>query len=160
VRRDASHSLCLVRLLAERAEPTPCWEVLQRVRAIIVAAYAHQDLPFEHLVQTLEHERGLKRSAFCQVILILQSAMLRPLQRSARMLSFLETDLCLLLPPLVATTIDVILFLRERPPGLTVSAIDTRGKNVCPNTTAQNSARYLWTHQCLTWRRPSFMLRG
>ena len=101
-------------------------EVLQRVRATTLAAYTHQDLPFENLVQTLEREPGLKRSALCQVMFILQNAMLRPLQRSARTLSFLETDLSLLLPPLVATTFDAILLLRDRPPGLTVSAIYKR----------------------------------
>jgi non-ribosomal peptide synthetase component F len=59
-------------------------------------------------------------------MLILQNAMLRPLQRSARTLSFLETNLSLLLPPLVATTFDAILLLRDRSPGLTVSAIYKR----------------------------------
>jgi non-ribosomal peptide synthetase component F len=106
-------------------DPT-CQEVLQRVRATTLAAYAHQDLPFEDLVQTLERERGLKRSSLCQVMFILQNAMHRPLRRSARTLSFLETDLSILMPPLVGTTFEVVLILRERPQGLTVSAIYKR----------------------------------
>jgi non-ribosomal peptide synthetase component F len=91
-----------------------------------MATYAQQDLPFEHLVQTLEHERGLKRSALCQVMLTLQNAVLRPLQHNARTLRFLDADLSLLMPPVLATTFDVVLLLRGRPPGLTVSAIYKR----------------------------------
>jgi non-ribosomal peptide synthetase component F len=105
-----------------RGDPT-CQEVLQRVRTTTLAAYSHQDLPFEDLVQTLERERGLKRSSFCQVMFILQNAMYRPLQSSARTLRFMETDLSLLMPPLAGTTFDVVLFLHERPQGLIVSAI-------------------------------------
>jgi amino acid adenylation domain-containing protein len=105
-----------------RGDPT-CQEVLQRVRATTLAAYAHQDLPFEDLVQTLERERGLKRSSLCQVMFILQNAMHRPLVSSARTLRFRETDLSLLMPPLAGTTFDVVLFLHERPQGLIVSAI-------------------------------------
>jgi non-ribosomal peptide synthetase component F/acyl carrier protein len=108
-----------------RGAPT-CQEVLQRVRETTLAAYAHQDLPFEDLVQTLERERGLKRASLCQVMFILQNAMHRPLQRSARTLSFLETDLSILMPPLVGTTFEVVLSLHERPHGLTVSTIYKR----------------------------------
>jgi acyl-CoA synthetase (AMP-forming)/AMP-acid ligase II/aryl carrier-like protein len=103
-------------------DPT-CREVLQRVRATTLAAYAHQDLPFEHVVQTLERERGLKRTALCQVMVILQNTKLRPLQRSARTLSFREADPSMLVQPLVITTFDVILVLHERPEGLVVSCI-------------------------------------
>jgi amino acid adenylation domain-containing protein len=103
-------------------DPT-CWEVLQRVRATTLAAYAHQDLPFEDLVQTLERERGLKRSSLCQVMFILQNAMLRPLQRTARTLNFCETDLGTLMPPMVATTFDLVFMVRDRPQGLAVSCI-------------------------------------
>jgi non-ribosomal peptide synthetase component F len=100
-----------------------CLEVLQRVRETILAAYAHQDLPFEDLVQSLECERGLKRTSLCQVMVILQNAMLRPLQRSARTLSFLEVDPSMLEQPMAITTFDIILMLRERPEGLTGSCI-------------------------------------
>jgi acyl-CoA synthetase (AMP-forming)/AMP-acid ligase II len=100
-----------------------CREVLQRVRDTTLAAYAHQDLPFEHVVQTLESERSLKRTSLCQVMVIFQNARLRPLQRSARTLSFQEADPSMRVQPLVLTTFDVILMLHERPEDLMVSCI-------------------------------------
>jgi amino acid adenylation domain-containing protein len=103
-------------------DPT-CREVLRRVWATTLAAYAHQDLPCEELVQTLERERGLKRASLCQVMVILQNAMQRPGQRSARTLNFLDADLNTLIPPVVATTFDVVLMLRDRPEGLTATCI-------------------------------------
>jgi non-ribosomal peptide synthetase component F len=98
-------------------------EVLQRVRATTLAAYTHQDLPFEELVQTLERQHGLQRTALCQVMVILQNAMCRPLQRTAASLSFRDTDVSALMPPLVATTFDVIFMIRGGPEELAVSCI-------------------------------------
>ncbi len=40
-----------------------CREVLQRVRATTLAAYGHQDLPFEDLIRTLEREQNLQRTS-------------------------------------------------------------------------------------------------
>ncbi|HSF31479.1 MAG TPA: condensation domain-containing protein [Candidatus Tectomicrobia bacterium] len=100
-----------------------CREVLQRVRETTLAAYAHQDLPFEHVVQALECERGLQRTSLCQVMVIFQNAGLRPLQRSARTLSFQEAGPTMRLQPLVLTTFDVILMLQDRPEELMVSCI-------------------------------------
>ena len=57
-----------------------CREVLQRVRATTLAAYGHQDLPFEDLIRTLEHEQNLQRASLCQVMMIWQNAMLQPQQ--------------------------------------------------------------------------------
>jgi hypothetical protein len=99
-----------------------CREVLQRVRTTTLAAYTHQDLPFEDLVQTLERERDLKRTSLCQVMVILQNVMQRSLQGSARTLSFQEADQ-ILMPTTMVTTFDIVLLLRERPQGLSVSCI-------------------------------------
>jgi len=94
-------------------------EVLQRVRATALAAYTHQDLPFEELVRTLERERNLQRESLCQVMVIWQNAMLRPLQFSAQRLRFLTMEQNVVEPDVAFTTFDIILTLRERSQGLT-----------------------------------------
>jgi acyl-CoA synthetase (AMP-forming)/AMP-acid ligase II len=103
-------------------DPSPR-EVLRRVRATTLAAFANQDLPFEVLVETFERERALKPAKLAQVMIQLQNATLRPIASSGRTLTLEEANPSMLVPLVMATTFDFILMLYENANGLTGSCV-------------------------------------
>jgi non-ribosomal peptide synthetase component F len=88
-------------------------EVLRRVRATTLAAYAHQDLPFEELVRALQPGRGLQPVALSPAMILLHNATLRPVESSRHTLTFEEADPSVLLPLVTLTPFDLVLSLRE-----------------------------------------------
>ncbi|HEX6288837.1 MAG TPA: amino acid adenylation domain-containing protein, partial [Herpetosiphonaceae bacterium] len=65
-------------------------EVIRRARQVCLEAYAHQDLPFEHLVEQLQPDRDLSRNPLFQVMLVLQNAPIPTIETPGLILSPVE----------------------------------------------------------------------
>jgi amino acid adenylation domain-containing protein len=82
-------------------------DVLQRVRQVTVDAYAHQDVPFEYLLQTLQVERSLSHTPLFQVFFNMLN-----LPNYAIGLPGLSVEV--VLPAEVPSRFDLTLYVKER----------------------------------------------
>ena len=86
-------------------------EALQRVREVALGAYAHQDLPFEKLVEDLRPDRDLGRNPLFQVMVSLQNVVQQTRSLAGLTLTPLEVER-------TSAKFELSLFLGERPEGL------------------------------------------
>lgn len=69
-------------------------QLAQRTRQVALDAFAHQDLPFEKLVEALRLERNLSYNPVFQVMFVMQNARFRPVNLAGLSLTPLEVDTC------------------------------------------------------------------
>ena len=69
-----------------------CRAVLERVKQVALKAFEYQDLPFERLVKELQPERTLAHNPLFQVMFVLQSEEILPLQLPGLMVEHFRVD--------------------------------------------------------------------
>ncbi len=90
-------------------------ELLRQVKVTATEAYAHQDLPFEMLVEAIQPARDMSRSPLFQVMFVLQNAPGEGLALPGLTLRGLEA-------PTGTAKFDLLLFAQETAQGLHLSA--------------------------------------
>ncbi|HEX9942962.1 MAG TPA: amino acid adenylation domain-containing protein, partial [Thermoanaerobaculia bacterium] len=104
---------CFVNMLVLRGELAgdPAFrELLRRTWAVALGAYAHQDVPFERLVEELASQRDPSRTPLFQVALALHNAPAAPLGLPGLKAELVDTDAGV-------SRFDMTLLLRESPEG-------------------------------------------
>ena len=86
-------------------------QLLQRVRHVALAAYSHQDVPFEKLVETLQPDRDLSRSPLIQVMFQLRNLPRRDVKISGLEVQPVQVDIG-------SAKFDLSLEIEDQPSGL------------------------------------------
>jgi len=86
-------------------------DLLRRVRETTVNAYAHQDVPFERLVEELNPVRDSSRSPLYQVMLVLQNTPVQKAEMPGLRISGYGS-------PVETSQLDLLLDVQEQPEGL------------------------------------------
>jgi len=86
-------------------------ELLDRVREVTLKAYAHQDLPFDKLVEELRPDRSLNQTPLFQVLFVMQNMPMPALQLGGLTLTPIEQDSG-------TAKFDLVLFVRETEQGI------------------------------------------
>ena len=87
-------------------------EFLGRVREVTLGAYAHQDMPFDKLVEELQPERSLSHNPLVQVLFVMQN--IPKLKRDLPGLELLPFEM-----PITRSKFDFAVFMVEAEDGLT-----------------------------------------
>ncbi|MEP6994758.1 MAG: condensation domain-containing protein, partial [Acidobacteriota bacterium] len=98
------------------AEDPTFRELLRHVREVALGAWAHQDLPFERLVEELHPERSLAQNPLVQTTLTLQNAPVTQLDLPGIVSTPVDVET-------TATRFDLEVYLTERPDGLTCAFV-------------------------------------
>ncbi len=86
-------------------------DLLAQARTVCLNGYAHQDMPFEKLVEEITLERNLRHSPLFQVMFVLQNAPLQALELPGLQLSVLDV-------PVHSAKFDLLLTFQESENGL------------------------------------------
>ncbi|MBD2520503.1 amino acid adenylation domain-containing protein, partial [Nostoc sp. FACHB-973] len=86
-------------------------ELLPQIREMTLGAYAHQDLPFEMLVEALQPERDLSHTPLFQVMFVLQNAPMSQVELSGLTISHLPIESA-------TAKFDITLAMENTPTGL------------------------------------------
>jgi len=89
-------------------------ELLAKVREVALGAYAHQDVPFEMLVEELQPQRDLSHTPLFQVMFVFQNAPLQALELSDLTIKPVEAESG-------TAKFDLSLVLNESPDGIVAS---------------------------------------
>jgi amino acid adenylation domain-containing protein len=92
-------------------------ELLKQVREVALSIYAHQDLPFERLVEMLQADRSLSYHPLFQVMFVLQNAPKSELRLAGLTLRNLETDSG-------TAKFDLTLSISEKPDGSLAGSLE------------------------------------